>query len=230
MLKLPAIFVHFSRESCQDFRSPCVSWQGAMTTLTGLKAVEPQRRDDSIDRDLVERCRAGEPGAFDRIVARYHDQVARVACRLLGRPHDVDDIVQDVFLRVLQKIGTFRADARFSTWLIAITVNSCRSHRRWRALRGRVLRGLWSRRAEHAEHDDQQNTQPTSDVACRVRDAIERMPAAYREPIVLRYFEELAITEIADILGISTAAVEARLSRGRRRLKSILTNRKDQSP
>jgi RNA polymerase sigma-70 factor (ECF subfamily) len=196
-----------------------------MTTLTGLEAVEPQKRDDSAERDLVERCRAGEPDAFERIVARYHEDVARVACRLLGQPHDVDDIVQDVFLRVLQKIGTFRADARFSTWLIAITVNCCRSHRRWQALRRRVLRGLWSSRREN-EH--QQSSERTSGIVGSLRDAVARMPAAYREPIVLRYFEELSIAEIAEILGISTAAVEARLSRGRRRLKLILTNRKDQ--
>lgn len=202
-------------DSCQDPRGSCVSLHSAMNTLTSPGRAEST--DDPAERQLVERCRAGDSAAFDEIVARYHERVARVACRLSGRPQDVDDIVQDVFLRVLQRINTFRASASFSTWLIAIAVNCCRSRGRRQALRKRVMWALWRRGVKN------EAARP-ADLAARVQDAVSRMPATYREPIVLRYLEELSIGEIAEILNISTSAVEARLSRGRQRLKSILTN------
>ncbi len=215
-------FARIFPESCQYSQRWSVSLHGAMNTLTVQEASEPIALDDSAERCLVERCRGGEAEAFDEIVALYHERVARVACRLLGQSHDVDDVVQDVFLRVLQRINTFRADASFSTWLIAITVNRCRSQRRWQALHSRVMRHLWTRRT----HDDEPGqVDQSGDLVARVEDAIRQMPDTYREPIVLRYLEELSIREIAEVLKISTSAVEVRLSRGRRQLKLRLSDR-----
>jgi RNA polymerase sigma-70 factor (ECF subfamily) len=193
-----------------------------MNTLTVLEASEPQVLDDSAERCLVERCRGGDPEAFDEIVALYHERVARVACRLLGQSHDIDDVVQDVFLGVLKKIHTFRADASFSTWLIAITVNRCRSQLRRQALHGRMMSIL---RKHPTQGDTRRHNDRSGDLVVRVQDAIRQMPATYREPIVLRYLEELSIREIAEVLKISTSAVEVRLSRGRQRLKLRLSDR-----
>lgn len=214
-----------SPNSCQDSQRSCVSRHGAMNTLTSPKTAESDPSDDPTERQLIERCRAGDSGAIAEIVARYHEHVARVACRLSGHAHDVDDVVQDVFLRVLQRIGTFRADASFSTWLIAITVNCCRSRWKREALRKRLL---WSHWRNQRSNKQPHQTERSSNLVGRVQDAVANMPATYREPIILRYLEELSISEIAQILVISTAAVEARLSRGRQCLKSILTNCREQ--
>jgi len=195
-----------------------VSSSDPMSTLTGRKAVAARRCIDAVDHVMIQRCRAGDAEAFGELVTRYHGRVARSACRLLGS-QDVEDVVQDVFLRVLQKSDTYRFESEFSTWLLSITVNCCRTHLRRRALRQKLLWGMWRRDARAVHHAER----PQSDrTALRTREAIRRLPTTYREPIVLRYFEDLSIADIAAVLRISTTAVEARLSRGRRRLKSLL--------
>src|SRR5688500_12036613 len=79
---------------------------------------------------LGERLARGDPGAFEQVVATCRPRVERLARRLLAWRGDVDDVVQDVFLVALEKARTFRREASLETWLTAITVNKCRSHRR----------------------------------------------------------------------------------------------------
>jgi RNA polymerase sigma factor (sigma-70 family) len=165
---------------------------------------------------------AGEPAAFDQFVAAHQQRIARLVFRLLGEPDEVPDVVQEVFLSVLQHLESFRGESKLSTWLTAIALNKCRSHRRRRLLRPRHLLRLAktltapSRQVQPVE---------TAEIHEELRRAVRRLSVKYREPIVLRYFEELPVGEIGQVLGISANNVEVRLTRARRQLREMLSIR-----
>ncbi len=175
--------------------------------------------DDNIDRSLVARFLAGNQSAFDEIVAAHKRRLAHLAYRLLGSSADVEDVVQEVFVAVLGNLHRFRGHAKFSTWLTTIAVNKCRSHQRrqllWLRSRARLIK-----RQQEANSNHQDENSPESHNA--VRESVQTLPVKFREPLVLRYFQQLSVSEIADVLGLSTGAVEVRLSRARQRLKDEL--------
>jgi RNA polymerase sigma-70 factor (ECF subfamily) len=177
---------------------------------------QPAASPDAEDRLLVARFNRGDHAAFDRLVARHQDRIAALACRLLGWQQDIDDVVQDVFLTMLQNLPGFRGESRLSTWLFRITVNQCRRPHHRRAPRLQP----WPEDAlPHATH-----TPLDRESSNQVRGAVAALPNKYREVVVLRYLEELPILDIAVILGLSRNAVEVRLNRARRQLKRSLGN------
>lgn len=178
--------------------------------------MESSRSNDQHDRELVARFRRGDADAFGDIIAAHQQRITRLVHRLLGWSGDVEDVVQDVFLCALQHLHRFREEARLSTWLTTIAVNTCRSCQRRRVLRLRNLSRVWR---------GTQNGKPPADsdeMHEEVRESVRRLPAKYRVPIVLRYFENLSVPEIGEALGLSLNAVEVRLSRARRHLKESL--------
>jgi RNA polymerase sigma-70 factor (ECF subfamily) len=164
----------------------------------------------------------GQPAAFDQIVAAEKQRIARLVYRLLGSADEVEDLVQEVFLSVLQNLRRFRGESKLSTWLTAIALNKCRSHRRRRLLRPRSLLRLArnlvapSDRVQPAEAAESHE---------ELRRAVGRLSPKYREPIVLRYFEEMSVGEIGQVLGIPVNGVEVRLTRARRKLREMLSIR-----
>ncbi|MEJ2705716.1 MAG: RNA polymerase sigma factor [Sedimentisphaerales bacterium] len=162
------------------------------------------------DERLVGQFNRGDESAFDEIVERYAADVAALANRLLGWPGDVEDVTQDVFLAAFVGLKNFRCDCGLKTWLFTITINKCRNYRHKRKLRR--LQAVPTKGHPPRDVEDFQ----------RVRRAVARLPAKYREPVVLRYLEELTTEEIARILGVSTNALHVRLSRARERLRQEL--------
>jgi RNA polymerase sigma-70 factor (ECF subfamily) len=172
------------------------------------------------ETQLAARLARGEEAAFELVVERYGRRVAALAARLLGWSDGADDVAQDVFLTVLKKRKQFRGEAKLWTWLAAITVNRCRSLRRRRWVLERVLRAaapLRSRETTPAE-----SASEAEETAARVRAAVARLPATYREVIVLRYLEELKIGDVAEVLGLRRNTVEVRLTRARKLLERSL--------
>lgn len=200
-----------------------------MTETTTANAPHRSFRDgdDRHERDLVARVRSGDAGTFDEIVAGHQERITWLVHRLLGWSGEVEDVVQNVFLRVLEKLHGFRGESSLSTWLTTIAVNECRAHRRRNRLRLRKLFRLWQARRGRCEGEPQPDQIETH---AEVRRAVRALPHNYREPIVLRYFEELSIAEIAEILGLSINAVEVRLARARRKLKESLSNHIEMEP
>ena len=196
-----------------------------MRTTAEVNMCGPARGKHQEDGELVARFRAGDGAAFDQLVLAHQDRVVRLVYRLLGRSSEVADVVQEVFLSVLVNLKRFRGECRFSTWLTRIVLNKCRSHGRWRLRRLRLL--LWGTRnkalpAAAPEDAGDKSAESGHDV-CR---AVDRLPAKYREPVVLRYFEDLSIPEIGEALGLSANAVEVRLTRARQKLKRMLVDRR----
>jgi RNA polymerase sigma-70 factor, ECF subfamily len=172
------------------------------------------------DRMLAARLAQGEPAAFDQLVECYGRRVVCLASRLLGWAQGAEDVAQEVFLTMLRKPTQFRGEAQLWTYLAAITVNRCRSLRRRRWLHERVLAVV-----ALAAGQKSVSRQPVSEqreMAQAIRQAVARLPRAYREVIVLRYFEEMSIEDVGRSLGLKPNAVEVRLSRARKLLEASL--------
>ena len=168
------------------------------------------------DQGLGEELRRVDASEFERVVERYSADVTHLASRLLGWPGDVDDVVQEVFLAAYLNLKGFRGQCLVRTWLFAITLNKCRSHRR----RQRLHLTAMSRVAE--DKAALRPSGPDGESLQAVRRALDRLPGRYREPAVLWYLEELPTDQICQVLGVSRNTLYVRLARARERLKGLL--------
>jgi len=175
------------------------------------------------EKSLVERFKKADESAFEEIVHQHSTQITNLANRLLGWPGDVDDVVQNVFFRAYLGLKKFRGRSSLKTWLFTITINQCRKQR----YKNMLNLKLFSKLAQTSE----QQTSPASDHQAlkkdeleNVREAVQKLPAKYREPVVLKYLQEMSTQEISRLLEISENAVQVRLSRARKRLKQNLAN------
>jgi RNA polymerase sigma-70 factor (ECF subfamily) len=170
------------------------------------------------DLELVHRAGAGDAPACAALVDRYLAKVTAFAGRTLANRADAEEVAQEVFLRVWQHAGSWRAGgARFSTWLYRVTLNLC--HDRLRRRRETTLdaAGDPASDAPPPGADLQRNA-----VVARVEAALAQLPERQREAIVLCHYQELGNIEAAAILDVTVEALESLLSRGRRRLRQLL--------
>lgn len=185
-----------------------------------MDAVPWPAADADGERSLVRACAAGSPGAFEEIIRRHQPRVARLVRRLLGWPEDVEDVVQEVFMTVLARIGRFRVQSSLSTWITSIAINRCRSLRRRMGVRWRAMKQLRTTRLAAVAGADAAAI--AEERRQRVRAAVGSLPAADRELIVLHHLEEMSVDAVAQVLGIRRNAAEVRLHRARRRLGELL--------
>jgi len=179
---------------------------------------------ESIDDEyIVKQFNRGDESAFDRIVEQYSSDIAALASRLLGWSGEVEDVVQDIFLAAFLGLKKFRCDSSIKTWLFTITVNKCRSYRYKRMLHRRRIKQVADTSVSVSD-GTADNKSMEIETFERIRRAIEVLPAKYREPVVLRYLQELPTEQISSILGISQNALQVRLNRARTSLKENLAD------
>jgi RNA polymerase sigma-70 factor (ECF subfamily) len=212
-----------------------------LSTQRGAQPPSPGRliadRPQDDDAALAQRFAAGEPAAFEEVVAAYQQRVARLANRLLAWPGargDVDDAVQDVFLAALTHAKRCRGGARgMWPWLATITVNTCRSLRRRAWVRLRFMRQpfTWpsttTTAPAAAAAAAAADALETDERLRQVREAVARLPLRDREVVVLHYLEGMRPPDIAEVLGATPNAIEVRLHRARARLKETLGDDRD---
>jgi len=168
---------------------------------------------DDPDAGLVAAAVGGDRAAFERLLRNHYDRIHGLAWQLTGSCADADDVTQDVCCALVEKLGSFRREAKFSTWLIGITFNACRDLKRKRrsfsgfAEKLSVLAGL-------APADDGRDAYD----AVWIKSAISRLKPAYRDAAVLVVGQQLTHSEAAEILGIAEATVSWRMSEVRRML------------
>jgi RNA polymerase sigma-70 factor (ECF subfamily) len=172
------------------------------------------------DKELIEACRRGEPNAFRALFERQKDKVYSIALRFSGDPAVAQDIAQETFLKLFTRLGSFRGEADFSSWLYRLVVNSCldqkRKSRRFMPLLDEALAVL--RAPDISALDEILRTQ----IRGRLREVIDGLSADQRMLIVLRYTQNLTYDEIAGILGCSSGTVASRLNRIHRLLERRL--------
>jgi RNA polymerase sigma-70 factor (ECF subfamily) len=186
------------------------------------------------ERGLISRVQAGQREFFYELVQPYERRVYAAALAILRNPQDAEDAVQEAMLKALANIRQFRAEARFSTWLIQITVNE--SLMRRRRERTVVMEPIDNRRevgtsgedGEYAPRDFADWREIPSEalerkeVRQRLAEALGSLDPKYREVFMLRDMQHLNIQETAEALGITVASVKTRLLRARLMLRDLL--------
>jgi len=171
------------------------------------------RMADDRDAELVSAAVAGNREAFETLLRAHYDRIHGLAWQLTGSRADAEDIAQDVCCVLVEKLASFRGDAKFTTWLCGIIINACRDHRRRRStFRGltdklTVLAGLASPTDGRTLHD-----------AMWLKSGFSRLKPVYRETVVLVAGQQLTHAEAAEILGVAEATVSWRMSEVRRLL------------
>jgi RNA polymerase sigma-70 factor (ECF subfamily) len=170
-------------------------------------------KEEDSEAQLVRSAVAGDRAAFGRLLERHYGLIHALAWRLTGSRADADDIAQDVCCALVEKIHSYRGEARFTTWLCGIVYNQCRDWRRRRRSFGgfagklAVLAGLASPPDGRDAYD-----------AIWLKSAIARLKPAYRDAAVLVAGQQLTHAEAAEILGIAEATVSWRMHEVRRML------------
>lgn len=177
--------------------------------------------DPQVIEDVIEACQRGDSEAFRALFEAYKDRVYSIALRYSGNPAAAMDIAQDTFLKLLSRIGDYRSEASFDSWLYRLVVNSCIDDQR----RGRrmtpFLDGLLD--AVCAPAESVLHKLMRAETEQRVQDVVARLAPEHRIVIVLRYTEGLAYDEIAKILGCSPGTVASRLNRAHKILERRLS-------
>lgn len=185
-----------------------------------------KKRNVPADADLVRGIKQGDTAAMEEIVKRYSNKVYNLAYHLTRDAHAAEEIMQDVFLTVIAKIGTLTTEAYFSTWLYRVTTNAAYGYLRKEKKfseqtpvedidQEQFLEYDWSNLP-----DDVLLSEESKEV---LRRSIDSLPEAMRTVVVLKDVEGLKNEEIAETLGISVPAVKSRLHRGRLILRQLLS-------
>ncbi|MFT5470761.1 MAG: RNA polymerase sigma factor (sigma-70 family) [Verrucomicrobiales bacterium] len=184
----------------------------------------PRQKGDDADAAEMARLQRGDESALHAIMERWEKSVLSFIYRYVNNWSVAVDLAQETFVKVYQSRARYKPRAAFSSWLFAIAVNLCRSHRRWER---RHPRGGFeeSERALADEADEDTTPDDSADRDDRariVRKAIGDLPHSLRVVILLFEFEGLSHREIAQALSCSEKAIETRLYRARKRLRETL--------
>src|SRR6267378_1977588 len=172
------------------------------------------------DRELIVRAQAGDRSAYEAIVNQFSAMVFRLISRFFRSREDVEDLAQDVFLKVFARIDQIRPDENFPGWLSRVTINTCYDELR-KARRRKVAMETYG--PDTAGEPSVAPHEPDSFGKARL--ALQQLDPKLRIPLVLKEVEELSVEEIARTMGLTQTNVKVRLFRARKKLASILGSR-----
>jgi len=189
-----------------------------------------------MDEELVEMAQNGDRNAFTILVKRYQDRIYNLIYRYVGNVEDALDLTQETFIKAFVKLGEFRGNSKFYTWLYRIAVNACIDFRR----RERISIVHWDdikpNEFDRLDMDESMNSVDVvgednnpemhmlkSELKQIVREAISALPEHLRIVLILREYEDLSYEEIASIVGCRVGTVKSRLFQAREMLKRKLS-------
>jgi len=183
--------------------------------------------EDAEDVRLMQLVSGGDTRAFEELIERHQSLVAGTVARMLGSNSDVEDIAQQVFIRVWKSARRYVPRAKFTTWLLKITRNLVFNELR-RSKRHALVPLQSEPGAEEFPLKDEKNAAPDAslletELQQAIEDAIMQLPESQRMALVLRRYEQLSYEEIAEVLDLSVPAVKSVLFRARTELRSRLS-------
>lgn len=184
------------------------------------------------EAELLAGCRAGQPQALAELVKRYQAAVLRVCISIVGS-RDVDDLVQEIFIKILQRLDRFEGRSALFTWIYEVTVNHCRDElRRRKRRRWFSLQALPQTVVENIPLDEKPVTDriENDELEQHLHREINKLKPKYRELIVLRDLEGLSYEEIAQVCQIDVKLVKSRLYEARRILAQNMRNFMEEAP
>jgi RNA polymerase sigma factor (sigma-70 family) len=173
------------------------------------------------DHDLVIEIKAGSHSAMEVLVKRYYQQIYSFIYRKTGNKEIAYDLTQEVFMKMLKRIDTFQEKAQFKTWLYTVAVNHCTDYFRSKSYQVTKM----------TEELDEQHSQDLAEVSYifekkemrrKIKAAIDSLPDYQSDTILLKYYHDLKIKEIALIMKTSESTVKSRLRQGMEKLKGLL--------
>ena len=173
------------------------------------------------DYDLTQAASKGDMAAFEEIYQRHHRRVYSICLRMLQNAFEAEDLTQDVFIQLYRKVGSFRGDSAFTTWLHRLTVNQVLMHFRKRNVK-------FEKTTEEGETPDQIVTGTADPERMRIVDkialenAIDQLPEGYKNVFVLHDVEGFEHEEVARILGCSVGTSKSQLHKARLKLRKLL--------
>jgi RNA polymerase sigma-70 factor (ECF subfamily) len=186
-------------------------------------------KDVTNEDALIRRVQNGERDLFYELVQPYERRLYAAAFSILRNPHDAEDAAQEAILKALKNIRQFRFEARFSTWLIQITINEARMRRRKE--HAEIMEPIGEYREDEGTYTPRDfadwreipsESLERTEVRELLLEALASLGAKYREIFILRDVNHLSIEEVSGMLGISRASVKTRLLRARLMLRDLL--------
>jgi RNA polymerase sigma-70 factor (ECF subfamily) len=180
----------------------------------------------SDEKQLIHECLAGHPEAFAQLVIRYQDRLYNALVRILGSADDARDVAQDAFVHAFQKLATFQGNAAFYSWLFRIALNAAATHGRKRRHKTLSIDREYEQTGREPI-DRRSDAEPshaleTVERQALVQEALSKIAAEFRTPLVLKEIEGLKYDEIAMIVGCPIGTVRSRIHRGRDELRKRL--------
>ncbi len=173
------------------------------------------------DFELTQAASTGDMGAFEEIYQRHHRRVYSICLRMLQNAYEAEDLTQDVFIQLYRKVGSFRGDSAFTTWLHRMTVNQVLMHFRKRNVK-------YEKTTEEGDTPDQvvagtadPDKMPIVDKIA-LESAIDQLPTGYKNVFVLHDVEGFEHEEVARILGCSVGTSKSQLHKARLKLRKLL--------
>jgi RNA polymerase sigma-70 factor (ECF subfamily) len=182
------------------------------------------------EQTLIDRICSGDRSAFQALVERHKKKIYFLAYDVVGNHHDAEDISQEVFIKMFRSIKTFRRDAKMSSWLYQITVNTSIDHLRRKS--SKPLKSMDDldktnfqeklAGSRNAAINPEQSAEAVI-MQNRVSQALQKVSPRERSVFVMRHYNELKTREIAEILNVSQGTVKALLFRAIRKLRKELS-------
>lgn len=183
-------------------------------------------KGDETDLDLARRAASGNVAAFELIYNRYHRRTYSLCLRMTQSQTEAEDLTQEVFIQLFRKVGSFRGDSAFSTWLHRMTVNQVLMHFRKRGVQNEKTTEDGEMPEQIVRGTENQNKMPVLD-RIALDKAISQLPNGYRTVFTLHDVEGFEHEEIARLLKISVGTSKSQLHKARLKLRKLLIEQKN---
>lgn len=184
-----------------------------------------QKISEKADEEIVQLVQLGNIEQFGELVKRYEAKMMRYARKFLNIAEDIEDVVQNVFIKAYVNIKSFDPEKKFSSWLYRIAhnefVNALKKYKKRKVFSFFELDIL----LPYSFAKDENQGLDRQEMRQMIDKYLDKLESKYREPIILYYLEELSYKEIADILHVPISTVGIRLKRGREKLKKLMGNK-----
>lgn len=172
---------------------------------------------------VIDGCLVGKESAVEALIQTLMPLVQHLTYSILDDPAEADEATQDVLVRVLDHLDTFRGEASFTTWVSSIALNVCRARLRRLRTRSRLIQRVQEMfRHTPAKTQNPEERAITSEEEAAVRRALRSLTEPQREMLILRYFLSMRLAQIAEISGVSERTVRSRIHAAHERLRQLL--------
>jgi RNA polymerase sigma-70 factor (ECF subfamily) len=173
------------------------------------------------DFELAKKAAGGDGKAFEELYRRHYRRVYALTLRMMGNPTEAEDMTQDVFLQLFNKVGMFRGESAFTTWLHRMTVNQVLMHFRKKSTRSELLTDEGETPVQIVKGTENPGAAPVID-RIGLENALKQLPPGYRTVFVLHDVEGYEHYEIAEMLGIAEGTSKSQLHKARLKLRQLI--------